>query len=98
MTTASVARDHRRTACVRLIAVLLLAAVCGCGCAGVDRAFYFPDGKVYHTPGEDGLAYEDVDFRSADGTRLTGWFIPAPGRALGTVIHFHGNGQNMTSH
>lgn len=29
---------------------------------------------------------------------LSGWFIPATTPALGTVIHFHGNAQNMTSH
>jgi len=44
-----------------------------------------------------------VSFPSADGTRLSGWFIPARGladarTARGTVIQFHGNAQNLTSH
>ncbi|RKX40061.1 MAG: alpha/beta hydrolase, partial [Verrucomicrobia bacterium] len=47
---------------------------------------------------EDGYAYEDIQFQSADGTRLSGWFIPATGKAIGTVIHFHGNARNMGSH
>jgi fermentation-respiration switch protein FrsA (DUF1100 family) len=42
------------------------------------------------------LAYEDVFFQSKDGTKLHGWFIPAKGEAVGTVIHFHGNYGNLT--
>ncbi|HKO87120.1 MAG TPA: alpha/beta hydrolase, partial [Burkholderiales bacterium] len=42
-------------------------------------------------------------FISQDGTRLSGWFIPAKGYpnpkdAKGTVIQFHGNAQNMSAH
>lgn len=64
--------------------------------------FYFPDRIKYDTPERAGLAYEPVQFRSADGTLLSGWFIPAaelaPHEATGTVIHMHGNAQNMTAH
>ncbi len=64
----------------------------------VGRMFYYPDRTVYGTPASHGLKYEQIRFRSRDGTVLSGWFIPAVGRAKGTVIHFHGNAQNMTSH
>lgn len=60
--------------------------------------FYFPDRIRYDSPERAGLAYEDVRFASADGTQLTGWFIPANGEAHGTVVHLHGNAQNMTAH
>jgi fermentation-respiration switch protein FrsA (DUF1100 family) len=68
------------------------------GCA--NGLFYYPDGHVYSTPDKLGLPYKETWFSSADGTRLQGWFIPAttPVPALGTVVHFHGNAQNMTSH
>ena len=72
------------------------------GCA--DKAFYYPTKTVYGTPAlVAGIAYEDVTFKSADGTRLTGWFMPAQGvadarQAKGTVIHFHGNAGNIASH
>ena len=71
------------------------------GC--VQSMFYYPDRVRYETPDALGLRYESVHFTSADGTRLSGWFIPAVGRqnpkeAKGTVVHFHGNAQNMTSH
>ncbi len=66
--------------------------------AGLDSVFYHPDHRVYTTPANNGYAFEEVTFPSADGTALNGWFIPAKGKALGTVIHFHGNAQNMTAH
>lgn len=65
--------------------------------------FYFPDRRKYGSPEDVGLAFEPVFFNSADGTLLSGWFLPAhdvssPQVAKGTVIHMHGNAQNMTSH
>ncbi|MDO8990513.1 MAG: alpha/beta hydrolase [Sideroxyarcus sp.] len=84
----------------RTISLLLLPLVL-CGC--LQDVFYQPDNVLYSTPKDAGLAYEPVLFQSKDGTRLSGWFIPATGyadpkKAKGTVIHFHGNAQNMTAH
>ncbi len=86
------------SACRGIAAILLLALA---GCA--QSLFYHPDRILYDTPARAGLAYEPVSFPSKDGTRLAGWFIPAAGpagpkNARGTVIHFHGNAQNLTSH
>jgi len=80
------------------VIVAFLACLSFSGCAGVDRAFYHPDAKVYRTPAREGLRYEEVRFPSRDGTMLSGWFVPASAPVLGTVIHFHGNARNMTSH
>jgi len=44
------------------------------------------------------MKYETIKFNSPDGTPLTGLFFPAEGEVLGTVVHFHGNAQNMTAH
>lgn len=65
--------------------------------------YYYPDSILYDTPERTGLRYEKVRFASKDGTRLSGWFVPAVGvksarDAKGTVVHMHGNAQNMTSH
>jgi hypothetical protein len=65
--------------------------------------FYFPDRIKYDSPERVGLAFESVSFKSADGTTLSGWFIPATNlasqlEAKGTVVHLHGNAQNMTAH
>ena len=69
----------------------------------MHSVFYYPDRYQYGTPAQKGLAFDKVRFASADGTRLSGWFIPAlgvanPKEAKGTVIHMHGNAQNMTAH
>jgi fermentation-respiration switch protein FrsA (DUF1100 family) len=68
------------------------------GCVRVRQMFYYPDRTVYSTPAGNGLRFEEVVFPSRDGTVLSGWFIPAVGRARGTVLHLHGNAENMTSH
>lgn len=81
-----------------LIVCIILPSLLFSVHAGLDDAFYQPDSKEYTTPDQDGYAYETAEFKSEDGTQLSGWFIPAKGEALGTVIHFHGNAQNMTAH
>ena len=68
-----------------------------------QQAFYYPDHTDYGSPAQSGLPYENVSFQSADGTRLHGWFVPARGvadakQARATIIHFHGNAQNLTAH
>jgi fermentation-respiration switch protein FrsA (DUF1100 family) len=81
-----------------LIALVLSVSLLSVSRAGLDQLFYQPDRIEYATPRTDGYAYEEVRFASQDGTILSGWFIPAKGTALGTVIHFHGNAQNMSAH
>jgi len=64
-----------------------------------NRLFYFPSKVRYCTPGDMGLSYEAFTFPSKDGTMLSGWFVPAEDQdAKGTVIHYHGNAENMTTH
>ena len=77
-----------------VLLVLLAMGASGCG----DNLFYCPDSVIYSLPTKDGLEYEDVFFASKDGTILHGWFIPAKSNPVGTVIHFHGNAQNLTAH
>ena len=51
---------------------------------------------LWCTPGELGLAYENVNFPARDGVRLSGWFVPAARAAAGnaTLILLHGWGWN----
>ena len=79
---------------VALLVLIAIAAMSGC----CERLFYHPTDAVYSTPDQYNLSHEPVTFTSADGTALSGWFLPAVGRAKGTVVHCHGNAQNMTSH
>lgn len=63
-----------------------------------DRLFYRPSATLDMCPSDLEHAHEDVYFRSADGTRLHGWFVPAAGDARGTILHFHGNAHNIAWH
>ncbi len=75
-----------------LICTITLIVLPGC----LNHKFYQPNQTLYETPDRYNLAYEDVFFKSKDGPKLHGWFIPAKGDAVGTVIHFHGNYGNLT--
>ena len=60
---------------------------------------FFPEPMVTSTPSQAGLLYEDVYLTTADGLKLHGWFLPAPGNAMQedaqTWLWFHGNGGNL---
>ena len=56
---------------------------------------YRPVRQILYTPGELGLDFESVVFESADGLRLTGWYVPADDSEL-TVLFCHGNGGNIS--
>lgn len=67
--------------------------------AGCTHLFFKPTRGVHADPAAQGTKYEAIKFKSGDGTDLTGLFFPpAAGAPKGTVVHFHGNGQNMTAH
>jgi len=64
-----------------------------------DRLFYYPSKVRYSNPEEMGVSYKPFSFPSRDGTLLSGWFVPAQdGEPKGTIIHYHGNAENMTTH
>lgn len=79
-----------------LIALLLgLALLNGMFDVAQPSMTFYPMRAIETTPAAWGLAYEDVSFAAADGTRLHGWFIPAPG-AQATLLFFHGNAGNIS--
>jgi fermentation-respiration switch protein FrsA (DUF1100 family) len=92
-----------------ILLLITLSFLKGC----VNGMFYYPSKDVRGTPESYKLTYEEVSFKSTDGTTLTGWFVPAigcvtkcsppwselpRGTAKGTVIHFHGNAENISNH
>lgn len=78
-----------------LPAVLFLLSVVSC-----THLFYQPWNRMIYDPAKFGYEYRDVNFQSADGTPLHGWFFPvaAGKKELGTVVQFHGNAENISSH
>jgi hypothetical protein len=77
----------------RLAGLVALLAVAGC-----TAIFFQPHRLQVSTPDRLGLAYEDVRFRASDGVELFGWFLPAKGPALGTILQLHGNAENISTH
>jgi len=52
-----------------------------------------PRQRLWATPADLGLPYEDVHFPAQDGLRLAGWFLPAAAdshRQGGTIVLVHG--------
>lgn len=77
--------------------LIFLALLVGTSCS---HLVYQPTRASYFDPKQLGYKYEDVFFKTSDGVNLHGWFFPAQGDApaKGTVVQFHGNAQNITSH
>jgi fermentation-respiration switch protein FrsA (DUF1100 family) len=79
-----------------IMALLGLSTLSLAGC--IERMFFYPDAARYTTPEQFGLRAENVELRSADGTKLHAWLLPAAGAAKGTVLHLHGNAANVSNH
>ncbi len=77
----------------RLAAVVASFVVSAC-----TAVFFQPYRVQVLTPGKVGLAYQEVAFKTRDGVELYGWFLPAEGPALGTILQLHGNAENISTH
>ncbi len=65
---------------------------------GCSNMFFIPMSQHVRTPTDIGLEYRDILFESSDGTALHGWFLPAKGKARGSVLFLHGNAENISTH
>lgn len=65
-----------------------------------NRLFYFPTRDQPATPAKWNFNYEDVSFKSTDGTSLHGWFLPAKEtrEPKATVVFSHGNAGSIGHH
>jgi len=80
------------------IITLLLIAYIGLGLVLYFKqpAFTFsPTRQMPYNPGDIGLEYEKVQFRTPDHLALFGWYIPAK-NAQFTLLYCHGNGGNIS--
>src|ERR671910_571341 len=83
-----------RSTSVTLLLGLIVIMLAGC----IERMFFYPDAVTYTTPAQVGVRADYVQIVTADGSRLHGWFLPAVGKAKGTVLHLHGNAANVSNH
>lgn len=78
----------RRLGRASAVLVALLSVSC-------NSLFYHPYRGVYRTPVRP---FQTLRVPTRDGLALDAWLLPARGEARGTVVQFHGNGGNLTSH
>lgn len=60
-----------------------------------QKSLYYPYKDVAETPENQGIAFEEVNFKTDDGELLNGWFIPARNAEV-TVFYCHGNAGNIS--
>ncbi|HPI97900.1 MAG TPA: alpha/beta hydrolase, partial [Synergistales bacterium] len=60
-----------------------------------ERMIFQPWKEISLRPSDMGLSYEEVELECADGTRISGWFLPH-GHEKGVFLFFHGNAGNMS--
>ncbi len=60
------------------------------GIATTSR-YHFPDPNDGKTPKAYAVDFREVEFKSADGVLLKGWYIPATGKPKGTIVYCHGH-------
>lgn len=56
---------------------------------------HIPDSRLVASPGEVGLAYENLQLKTSDGEQLHGWFLPHQ-EPRAVLLFFHGNAGNIS--
>jgi pimeloyl-ACP methyl ester carboxylesterase len=56
---------------------------------------FYPERILSADPGDIGLSFNNVSFETADGVKLSGWFIPYE-NSRGVILFCHGNGGNIS--
>lgn len=89
--------ENKMLLALSLIVLVLLLVACF---PSLERELvYLPQQKLYQTPHDIGLPYQEVKINTADGLSLRSWLI-APDEASYTtrpwLIYFHGNSSNIS--
>lgn len=63
-----------------------------------DSYFFYPRRNFVATPNLERVVREDVFFETPDGVRLHGWFLRPKAEPRGTILFFHGNAENISTH
>jgi len=78
--------------------VLLLLATFLAILPACDSYFFYPQRSFVANPYLDRVVHEDVFFEAPDGVRLHGWFLRPNDEPRGTILFFHGNAENISTH
>lgn len=67
------------------------------GLAACTNFLFVPYRPIPVTPDMVGVRYEDISVAMHDGISLHGWKLLATGNKQGTILFFHGNGDNVST-
>ncbi len=99
-------RQYLTKACLCVIPSLLLYFCLDCN----DTFFYYPTRRLYVAPERLNISYQEFYLKGADNNSVHAWlFPPQEAKNQGkrerqltkphaTIVQFHGNAQNMSSH
>ena len=73
-----------------IVSVTLLLSAC-------TNFLFYPVKSFPVTPDAAGVNYEDLFIDSFDGAKLHGWKLFAQGELKGSLLFFHGNGDNVST-
>ncbi len=76
-----------------MVGILLSLLLSGCG-----SLFFYPRKELYDNPVAQRFHPEDISFKASDGVALHGWFFQSHGEPKATVLVFHGNAENLSTH
>lgn len=85
-----------RSTCIFKGSFLALCALISL--SACSSVFFYPTREPVISPAELGLRYDAVRIDDGEGPALYGWFLPAKGEPSGTVLHLHGNAENISTH
>ena len=63
-----------------------------------DSYFFYPRRNFVPNPHLERVVHEDVYFETPDGVRLHGWLLRPNTEPRGTILFFHGNAENISTH
>ncbi|QHS10612.1 alpha/beta hydrolase [Sinimarinibacterium sp. NLF-5-8] len=94
METALAANERGSNIWLCLTLLLLACILSGC----TSALFLHPNQVDYSTRRPLDTPAQDVWIDAQDGSRLHALYLPAQAPLRGTVLHLHGNAENITSH
>ena len=74
-----------------LLSCILLVSAC-------TSFIFYPMDEIVLTPDAIGIKYEDIFAETKDNLQLHGWKLYSGGEAEATLIFFHGNAENISTH
>lgn len=63
-----------------------------------SNMLFYPMKRHVVDPMEGGIEYEDIYLQTAENMKLHGWYLPQSGELKGTLVFFHGNAENISTH